>query len=827
MFKTDTENKMFQIAEAMVCSSHASVFITGKAGTGKTTFLKHIKTICNKNLAVVAPTGVAAINAGGSTIHSFFQLPFGPFNFSDTTYFFGRLKINNERRQVFRQLELLIIDEISMVRADVLDAIDVMLRHFRFRYNEPFGGVQVVMIGDMYQLSPVVKDEEWRIISDNYNSHYFFDSRVMKQYPPVQIAFDKIYRQQDEDFVQLLNKVRHNQLDEDAIYTLEKLHQSTYDFSEEDEHIVLTTHNLKAESINRERLQKLNQKSYIFSAKVEGDFHEKNYPTDQQLELKVGARVMFIKNDVGKERKYYNGKIAVITSINNEAIFVQGKGDEEEIEVKKERWENIRYIINKANQQLDEDVIGSFTQFPLRLAWAVTIHKSQGLTFDKVIIDAGAAFAPGQVYVALSRCTNLEGIILLSRIPRHRLANDIRVVQFSENEVAQERLQQMLTLAQIHYQQKTLADIFDLTLLVNDAKAVVDFVNKNKSAFNEDLFPALEQLKELFTTLNEVAEKFRKFMHSRFTDETYPEQNEELQLKIKAGVIHFKKEFAEIKNQFKKIVAATDSKVLAKEFNEWLSQLYIQTAFKYQVISSLAGGFSIEAFLKAKKEFIAPKLQINAYAASAASVNLEVKHPDLHQQLKILRNEICNKTNAPVYMVASTKSLEELANYLPQTKEDLLKISGFGKVNSEKYGEQFLAVVKKYCEENNLETSIENKVAKRQRKQKDDVSKKEATHLITFKLIKEGASINEIAASRNLAVSTIESHIAHCVGDGLLEASPFISDDKLQMILKEIDLVSSGGLAAAKNKLGKDVSFFEIKLAMNHQNHLSKLKLLN
>jgi hypothetical protein len=331
----------------------------------------------------------------------------------------------------------------------------------------------------------------------------------------------------------------------------------------------------------------------------------------------------------------------------------------------------------------------------------------------------------------------------------------------------------------------------------------------------------------LIHTLNEVAVKFKKFMHSKFGDEIYPEQNEELQLKIQAGVTHFKKEFIEIKNHFKKIVAATDSKVLAKEFNELLSQLYIQTAFKYHVISSLAGGFSIETFLQAKKDFIAPKFQINAYAASAASVNLEVKYPELHQQLKILRNEICNKTNAPVYMVASSKSLEELATYLPQTKEDLLKISGFGKVNSEKYGDQFLGVIKIYCEDNNLETSIETKVAKRQRKQKDEVSKKEATHLITFKLIKEGVSINEIAVSRNLAVGTIETHIARCVGDGLLEASPFISDDKLQMILKEIDLITSGGLAAAKEKLGKDVSFFDIRLAINYQNCMNKLKLLN
>ncbi|MBA2328318.1 MAG: AAA family ATPase [Flavisolibacter sp.] len=827
MFKPDTDNKMFQIAEAMVCSSHASVFITGKAGTGKTTFLKHIKNVCDKNLAVVAPTGVAAINAGGTTIHSFFQLPFGPFNYNETVYFFGKLKINNERRQVFRQLELLIIDEISMVRADVLDAIDVMLRHYRFRHQEPFGGVQVVMIGDMYQLSPVVKDEEWRLISNNYRSHYFFDSRVMQQSPPVQIAFDKIYRQQDEKFVELLNKVRHNQLDEEAIKDLERLQQPAHGSIESDEHIILTTHNYKADAINKNRIENLSTKSFFFSAKVDGDFIEKNFPTDQQLELKAGARIMFIKNDAGKERKYFNGKIAVITKLDNETIFVRGKDDEDEIEVRKEKWENIRYSLNKTNQQLNEDVIGSFTQFPLRLAWAVTIHKSQGLTFDKVIIDAGAAFAPGQVYVALSRCTNLDGIVLLSSIPKHRLANDFRVVQFSENEMAQERLQQMLTQAKIQYQQKILLEVFDFSLIANDIKIIIKNANKNVEAFNEELFPALEKIQNLITTLDNVAVKFKNYMQAKFAEESYPEQNEELQLKIKAAVIHFKKELMELRNEYKSLVVATDSKVLAKEFNENFSQLYVQTAFKYHTITALSEGFFIARILKSKKEFTAPQLHINAYAASATATNADVDHPVLHQQLRSLRNEICNQSNIPVYLVASTRSLVELANYLPRTKIDLLKISGFGKVNTEKYGDKFLAVINQYCEAHNLSTSIEKKVAKRQRKTKEDKTIKELTHLTTHKLLQEGKSVRDIALERNLAVSTIESHIVQCVADGLADPFQFISQEKIAIILKEMNLILSEGITAAKNKLGKDFSFFEIKLAVNYRKRLERQNLVH
>lgn len=376
----DSTNKIFQIAEEMVCGSNANIFLTGKAGTGKTTFLRHIKSVCDKNLAVVAPTGVAAINAGGTTIHSFFQLPFAPFNYNDTSVFFGRLKINSERRLVFRQLELLIIDEISMVRADLLDAIDAVLRHFRFRHHEPFGGVQVLMIGDMYQLSPVVKEEEWSHIGTNYQSHYFFDSRVLKNTPPVHIAFDKIYRQQDQRFVNLLNAVRNNSLDAEDLRLLQSLYNPHYKPNDDEDHIILTTHNNKADIINKERLDALKGKTFSFAAKIEGEFADKNFPADEQLQLKVGARIMFIKNDTEKVRRYFNGKIGTVTNISNEKIYVQCKGDEDEIEVSIETWQNIRYGVNKETQAIDEDVVGSFKQYPLRLAWAVTIHKSQGLT---------------------------------------------------------------------------------------------------------------------------------------------------------------------------------------------------------------------------------------------------------------------------------------------------------------------------------------------------------------------------------------------------------------------------------------------------------------
>jgi energy-coupling factor transporter ATP-binding protein EcfA2 len=815
MFQPDMNNKMFQIAEEMVCGSNASIFLTGKAGTGKTTFLKHIKTITEKNLAVVAPTGVAAINAGGTTIHSFFQLPFTPFNYNDTALFFGRLKINNERRQVFRRLELLIIDEISMVRADLLDAIDMMLRHFRFNYNDPFGGVQVLMIGDMYQLSPVVKDEEWSLVSSNYKSHYFFDSRVMQQSPPVHIAFDTIYRQQDEQFVKLMNKVRHNELDEESAGVLEKLYQPHFQPTASDEHIILTTHNNKADFINKDRLSKLDTPAFTFSAKIEGEFSDRNFPTEEQLVLKTGARVMFIKNDTGKTRRYFNGKIGVVTRIEDEIIFVQCTGDEEEIEVKKEKWENIRYTINKTNQQLEDDVLGSFTQYPLRLAWAVTIHKSQGLTFEKVIIDAGAAFAAGQFYVALSRCTNLDGVILLSSIPTKRLTTDDRVVQFSKNVVLGDRLQHLLLEAKINYQQKILLQTFDFSLLINDAKAVVEITRKQAEAFNEDIIPSLEKLVERIAALQDVAVRFKHFMKAKFSD-LYPELNEELQKKIIAAVGHFKKELIDVRSLLINIKAVTDSKTIAKEYNEGYKNLYLQAAMKYHLLLAFSDGFSVAKYYKAKREFVAPQFSINAYAAASFEHTSTSEHPQLHKQLRNIRDEICNKNDTPVYMVASGKTLDELAMYLPQTKAELQKISGFGKVNTEKYGSRFLEVIQEYCTENNLQSQIDKKIPKRERKKKDDTAQKVGTHKITLALFKEGKGVDEIAKTRNLAVSTIQSHLATCVGDGDIDPFLFISEEKVQTILKEYELITEEGMTAAKTKFGDDVTYFDLKLATQY-----------
>jgi energy-coupling factor transporter ATP-binding protein EcfA2 len=413
----------FQLATDFVVATNRAVFLTGKAGTGKTTFLRQIKQHTHKQTAVVAPTGVAAINAGGSTIHSFFQLPFNPYlpekqsgiattSVAGKSELISRIKITSNRKKIFQELELLIIDEISMVRCDTLDAIDVILRHFRYRPNEPFGGVQLLLIGDMFQLSPVAVGREWSELSQYYKSPYFFHSRVIMQQSPIYIELDKIYRQNNDDFIEVLNAVRNNNLSPEGYALLQKRYDPHFKPAKDENYITLSTHNYIADEINANELASVPGVVEVFKATIKGEYPEKNYPLDSELKLKVGAKVMFIKNDLEKEKRYYNGKIGTITLIDKDSILVQCPGDPEPISVNQYLWENIKYDVDSKTHSIEEVVIGTFQQYPLRLAWAITIHKSQGLTFEKAIIDAGKAFAPGQVYVALSRCTSLEGLVL-------------------------------------------------------------------------------------------------------------------------------------------------------------------------------------------------------------------------------------------------------------------------------------------------------------------------------------------------------------------------------------------------------------------------------
>jgi len=450
------QNDYFELASSFVLYSNCNVFVTGRAGTGKTTFLKHIAANTLKKTAIVAPTGVAAINAGGVTMHSLFQLPMGMFIPSGTRGYgvtetelhdkhslLANLKINAQKRAVLSSLELLIIDEVSMVRADMLDAVDVILRHIR-KSDEAFGGLQMLFIGDLHQLPPVVQKHEETILQSYYASPFFFEAKALKEVPLVSIELQTIYRQNDPTFINLLNAIRNNTIDEITLDKLNQKYDPLYMPSAEEGYIVLSTHNQKADAINKEALEALRGKSYKYKAQIEGEFYEKAYPAEEVLELKEGAQVMFIKNDKGEQRKYYNGKIGFISRIEEEAIYVICNDAPDELKVEKEVWQNIRYQYEQQQDALKEEVLGSFTQYPLRLAWAITIHKSQGLTFEKAIIDAGASFAAGQVYVALSRLTSLSGLILNSTIHSYSIQTEPRIAHFLNTQLSLEALQSLL-----------------------------------------------------------------------------------------------------------------------------------------------------------------------------------------------------------------------------------------------------------------------------------------------------------------------------------------------------------------------------------------------
>jgi ATP-dependent exoDNAse (exonuclease V) alpha subunit len=455
--KLDTSNSIFQKAVDFVKYTDENLFLTGKAGTGKTTFLKYIRTQTSKQCAVVAPTGVAAINAGGETIHSFLQLPFGPFvpgsaggfgrqaaDTHDKHSLLANQHLRETKLKLLRKLELLIIDEISMVRADLLDSIDLVLRHVRKTWDKPFGGVQMIFIGDMFQLPPVAPEQDWDILRHYYASPYFFDAHVLLQNPPLYIELKKIYRQKDQVFIDILNRIRNGGVKQEDVATLNLQYDPTP--KKEAGYIILCTHNRIADGINQQELQNIAKPMHTFKGTITNDFNPKNLPTDEVLQLKAGAQIMFVKNDVQTPRRYYNGKIATVSAINSAGVWASFPDEDrpDELLLELETWKNVRYIFDQATGKIEEQESGSFTQFPVRLAWAITVHKSQGLTLQKAIVDLNQAFAPGQVYVALSRCTNMEGLVLRSKLSISNIIVDERVVAFAESESEEDVLEEML-----------------------------------------------------------------------------------------------------------------------------------------------------------------------------------------------------------------------------------------------------------------------------------------------------------------------------------------------------------------------------------------------
>lgn len=501
------QNKELRNAWDFVEHTGRSIFLTGKAGTGKTTFLKMVVERSTKRSIVVAPTGVAAINAGGMTIHSFFQLPFSPF--VPNAQIKSKFDFGKEKRKIISSLDLLIIDEISMVRSDLLDAIDSVLRRFRDRYK-PFGGVQLLMIGDLQQLTPVVTPEDEQMLSQYYDTPYFFGSKALSQIDYVTIQLEKVYRQQDDTFLTLLNHIREGQTTAEDLALLNSRYQPTFIPKPEEGYIRLTTHNQMANNYNESELQKLSGRACQYQARIEGTFPDYSYPTAETLTLKVGAQVMFVKNDPSGEHRYYNGRIGHVTLAEENRLLVYCSGDDEAIEVEPLEWENARYTLNEETREIETEVLGKFAQLPLRLAWAITIHKSQGLTFERAIIDASLSFAPGQVYVALSRCKTLEGMMLASEIPAKAIINDQRVDAYITHQevAAQESIKQLPTLKDEYYRY-LLMELFDFKDIFYReeylGRIIIEFFYRSHTDIAELHKRALEEYKQ---QVNVVADKW-------------------------------------------------------------------------------------------------------------------------------------------------------------------------------------------------------------------------------------------------------------------------------------------------------------------------------
>lgn len=700
-------NQQFDLAFNLLQNTGTNLFLTGKAGTGKTTFLKKLKEISPKRMIVVAPTGVAAINAGGVTIHSFFQLPFGPYLPSRPEFQNQKKDFKNQFRKdkinIIRSMDLLVIDEVSMVRADLLDAVSDVLRRYKDS-NKPFGGVQLLLIGDLQQLAPVAKDEEWNLLKEHYPSTYFFDSKALSESNYFCIELTQVYRQSDTNFISLLNNIRENRFDNQTLQLLNQRYIPDFRPDDKQGYITLTTHNYQAQQINSRKLAELPGRAYTFDAEINNEFPEYSYPTDEKLTLKCGAQVMFVKNDSSSEKRYYNGKIGKIVFINpNKITVVDEEGNE--IVVEKETWDNVKYTIDEETKEITETVSGTFSQYPLKTAWAITIHKSQGLTFEHAIIDASAAFSHGQVYVALSRCKTLEGLVLSSLITRNAMIKDERIQTFTSSVGELYPGKEQIEIAQQSYFTELVCELFDFEPLQQRMQYAAFIVYNHLQKLYPELSVQFSNTRDVFrTTVTEVGERFILQLKRMVSGNPEYLHDEKIQERVRKGVAYF---LEQIDRLCSSLPTAQEIEIDNKESRKTvagaLDKLHDDLRIKLLVLKGSEAGFSIAGYLsekaKANIEQPAPrsrKRSEKSQQPAKQEISTDIKHPELYASIKKWRYDLATERNLPPYTILQQKALLGIVNTLPANNRELLTIPGIGKKIVESHGKKLLELVEEY-----------------------------------------------------------------------------------------------------------------------------------
>lgn len=754
-----------ELAAKCINQTNKPVFLTGKAGTGKTTFLRNIIDHTHKNAIIVAPTGIAAINAGGVTIHSQFGIPFGLF-VPDSSYkidttntkintpytMVKHLNMRDQKRKLLQELELLVIDEVSMLRADLLDTIDFVLRSIRRQQHKAFGGVQVLFIGDLMQLPPVIKEEEWSVLRHYYNSIYFFDAHVLRNEKPIYIELDKIYRQSDNTFIDLLNNLRNNKVSQANIDLLNSYYKPNFDASSALNIITLTTHNQKADTLNKSALMELKGKSYYFSAVIEGEFNEYAYPVEAYLELKVGAQIMFIKNYISGKQQFFNGKIGVVSYLSDKEIEIDFNDGTKPFVLEKYEWKNIKYELNEVTNEIEENIIGTFTQYPIKLAWAITVHKSQGLTFEKAILDINRAFAPGQVYVALSRLKSLDGLVLTSPIQFNAISQDKTLVDYTESKPKQEEVSQLINQETLLFFKGYVLKAYDFVWLYTCLKNHVSSYTMVENKSNKQKHQVWAQ---------ELLDKFEP-------------------LKINAD---------KFSNQLMQIFESR-----AEDYLQTVQTRHIAAKnYFYPILKDLSKSILVHI------ELLKDEKQIKTYLVELLELEgLFYKHLQLLDKVSTVIDNVLNNKEFNKHQLKQTANQNERLEIVRQTIE----------------------VTEKAAFEERVSTPSTAKKAKKEKVLKEP---KPDTKEISFSLYKQGKMPEEIALERGLGLTTIETHLAHYVSLGMIPVTQFVSKEKFDKIIETSKHIEGDAkLAPIKGALGDDYSYSEIKYSLATQKHLKK-----